>query len=444
MKRLLLIVWGLVFGFQASSQTIAEFLKDTLDKTFDLRLNGVGDKGMVSAIYFPDGSTWTRAGGKAGTTDLEADQLYQIGSCTKTMIAAVIMKLQEEGKLDIDDSIYQYISSKPNVDSVITIRQLLDHTAGTFNYTDHPLFGGHVNSGLSKFWPVDTIYNNYVNAATFSPGSRYGYSNTGYVLLGSIIEAVEGKALNVVLKDRLFTPYGFDQMYLGGYDSFSKSMPGTWFLGGTYLDTDITAVLSSAWAAGAVISHPIQHAKWVHDLYGGKIVSKASLLEMIKTTQQSGNAYGLGTIVRRDMNRVYHGHGGAILHYSSMDYSTESKFGAVTISIDATSSKQAIVQNYLLRVTEALIANAPKPVDNTSVFESQFDNEVAIYPNPAYSLVNVSNIEVDRLTLKALDGRSVKNVDHENSIDVSDLQRGNYLLLIEGEGKILRKKLILH
>lgn len=157
MKNLILLLSFVLFTQVSWAQTNAEFLKDTLDKTFDKYFGLVGDKGMVAAAYFPDGSSWTKAGGVQGTIPLEADMIYQIGSNTKTMVAALIMMLRDEGKLSLEDTIYKFIPQQINVDRRITIRQLLQHTAGIYNYTDHPSYAGDLNSGLSVFWTPDTV-----------------------------------------------------------------------------------------------------------------------------------------------------------------------------------------------------------------------------------------------------------------------------------------------
>lgn len=433
MKKLILFISIISLATSLWSQSNAEFLKDTLDKTFDKYFGLVGDKGMVAAAYFPDGSSWTKAGGVQGTIPLEADMIYQIGSNSKTMVATVILKLREEGKLSLDDTIYKFMPHQINVDGKITVRQLLQHTAGIYNYTDHPLFAGHLNAGLSIFWKPDTVLKNYVSAPYFSPGTSWKYSNTGYILLGMIIENVEGKPLNQVLKDRIFSPFGYDEMYLGAYDSFSKPMPGTWFSATSYLNTDVTSVLSSAWAAGAVLSHPIQLAKWAHDLYGGKILSDSSLIQMTITSTQSGSSYGLGTVVRKISGNTYHGHGGAILHYSSMDYSLKSDFGCVAISIDATKTSQGTVQDMLIRAIEGNIENAPKPKDITSVSEIIGGKTLRIYPNPAFGKVqldfasnDVSRVAILNASGQVLESRTVN--EPSLILDVTHFSNGIYFV----------------
>lgn len=449
MKKLILVFSIISLTTSLWSQSNAEFLKDTLDKTFDKYFGLVGDKGMVAAAYFPDGSSWTKAGGLQGTLPMEADMIYQSGSNSKTFVAAIIMMLKDEGKLSLDDTIYKFMPQQINVDGRITVRQLLQHTAGIYNYTDHPSYAGDLNSGLSVFWTPDTVLKNYVNAPYFSPGASWKYSNTGYSLLGLIIENVEGKPFNQVLKDRVFSPFGYDEMYLGAYDSFTKEMPGTWFSATSYLNTDITSVLSSAWAAGAVLSHPIQLAKWAHDLYGGKILSDSSLIEMTKTSTQSGSAYGLGTVVRRLNGNTYHGHGGAILHYSAMDYSLKSKFGCVAISIDAAKTSQGAVQDALTRAIEGNIAAAPKQKDITGLLDLNQNNEILIYPNPAthWLIIDFEEQRTANVTLVNQLGSIVlqTEVTSGQRLNTSNLPEGMYVINVTTEGdNQVRRILVRH
>ena len=162
----------------------------------------------------------------------------------------------------------------------------------------------------------------------------------------------------------------------------------------------------------------------------------------------SGGSYGLGTINRRMDGILYHGHGGSILHYSAMDYSTQSNFGCVAISIDASKTNQSLVHDALIKVVEARIADAPDPTLGFS--EADKDNSFQVFPNPASDFIQIrsESVGISKVRVRQLNGQVVldKELDLSSSqLDVSALENGLYMLHIVGlEGKqIFGKRLLI-
>ena len=137
----MLIIVGLAFPEIAICQTLSENLSDTLTKRLALLKQQQNVKSISAAVYFPDGSIWESAEGQLGNTGpLTIDHLMEMGSNTKTFVAAILLQRQEEGLLSLEDTIYQYINKLPHVPSGISIRQVLNHTSGIYDYTTHPRF----------------------------------------------------------------------------------------------------------------------------------------------------------------------------------------------------------------------------------------------------------------------------------------------------------------
>lgn len=371
-----------------SHAQISSVLEGELNKSFNDIVSSYSASGVAAAIQFNDGSTWTSAYGQYGTQYLSTDLLYEAGSNTKTMIAALVLLLEEEGKLSIDDSLAQYIVPGVNVDGGITIKQLLNHTSGLANFTDHPDYYPFINNNWNTFLPVDSVLVQFVGKRRFVPGKRMEYSNTGYLLLGKIIEAVDGKDLAASLRDRLFEPLGLDNTYLAYYEDYNQLHLGTWF-GNNYDPEQPVSFLSSAWAAGAVICEPQDLAKWAYQLYSGNVLSETSMQKMKETVPyEGGSRYGLGMIKRSIFGKTYFGHGGRTLQSSSMDYSVEGDYSIVFMNIDGKNEAYSETQTMRSRMIQMLEKRLVSLSLSTNATITKED-VIKIYPMPAVNEVTL-------------------------------------------------------
>ena len=219
MKNLLLSLIAIVLVLITNGQTLSENLSDTLTKRLAQLKQQQNVKSISSAVYFPDGSIWESSKGQLGNTGpLTTDHLMEMGSNTKTFVAAILLQMQEEGLLSLEDTIYQYINKLPHVPSGISIRQVLNHTSGIYDYTTHPRFATKINNNPIIVIPPDSLFN-FMDEPLFPVGSSWSYCNTGYVIAGLIIEAVDGKPFHESLRDRLLTPLGLQNTYLDVYES---------------------------------------------------------------------------------------------------------------------------------------------------------------------------------------------------------------------------------
>jgi CubicO group peptidase (beta-lactamase class C family) len=233
---------------------------------------------------------------------------FQIGSITKQFTAAAIMQLAERGLLNVNDPISKYLPDypKPNGEK-ITIRHLLTHTSGTPNYTD-----------ISSVWMRRSLLIAIPELlATFSslplefePGTQFKYSNSGYTLLGVIIEKVSGEAYDKYLQKHIFEPL---EMKNSGYDNrrtviMNRAAGYTVDTAGNFINAaycDMTTVFS----AGALYSTVGDMLIWDQALYTEKVLSKKSLVEMF-----TGNLsnYGYGFLIDTVFGRKHIWHNGGI------------------------------------------------------------------------------------------------------------------------------------
>jgi len=262
----------------------------------------------------------------AGLADLEfrvpanAKTSFRIGSVTKQFTAAGNMLLVERGKLGLDDDIRKYESDFNTSGRLITVRQLLNHTSGIPNYTAQPTFQKGAPLGLTHkelLAFVDGV------PFTFEPGKGWAYSNTGYYLLGMIIEAVDGRSYADFIKQEFSIRLGLSSTRYGterdiipnraqGYDADPAS---------NALVNDGLIHMNTPGAAGALISTAGDLVRWQIALVQGRAVHAKSYQEMIGSTVKTGQGtgqYGFGLTLSGEGDGKRISHGGGINGFNSM------------------------------------------------------------------------------------------------------------------------------
>jgi len=299
--------------------------------------------GLTATIRFPDGSTWNGAAGLADPTRniLAAPHTtFVVGSITKTFVTAAIMQLADEGKLSIDDPLSKWKPDYPNAEN-ITLRMLLGHTSGLYDYFNHPEYNLRVFSEPDHHWTPQEVLDSFVLDPKFPPGEGYHYSNTNFLLLGMVVEAATGKPLGEVLRDRFFDPLGltntFDQTageppVAGALGCLNRVNGPVCLDDGTNYRPTLSAA-TVAFGAGSIISTSSDLAEWVRDLYGGSVVSDGALAEMTDWHQYAQEAYGLGTRARKIDGHQAFGHTGSLRGFdAAMWYTPDLDTSLVTLT----------------------------------------------------------------------------------------------------------------
>lgn len=450
-KFILSLIPGLLLFSCLASAQINTQLADTLNKVLTQKAKQYNLKSVAAAVVFPDGSVWEGVYGNCGATPTSSNMLFEMGSNTKTYTAALILQLAHEGKLNLNDTIYRFLPVHPNIAYKITIRQLLNHTSGIYNYTSHPEFVDFVNGNPDAIVNVDSIISNWVGAMVFTPGKNWQYSNTNYLLLGKIIEAVDGVPYHTALRNRFLDKFGFNESFMDVYDSYSIPKAQTWLNNGQYWDENFKSFMSSAWAAGAMITSPRDLAKWAKYLYSGEILP-ASWLDSMKVTLPLGgsNKYGLGMIQRSFNGKTYLGHGGTTLQNSEMEYSVSSDFSVVTVVNEQDKGSQSgLIQNNLINVIEKLLPTV------TSINEKNNHENTAVtfYPNPATEsfrvnlsgefLIQNPSCKLNIYTLSGVLQKSVFIKSSEINISRENSPNGLYIVnVINNQGNVVSRNKI--
>jgi CubicO group peptidase (beta-lactamase class C family) len=231
---------------------------------------------------------------------------FRLGSITKQFTAASILLLEERGKLKLEDPIKKYVPEAPAAWDGITIFNLLTHSSGIPNFTSLPDY----NSLKLRDTPVaKTIATVRDKPLDFAPGEKMSYSNSGYLVLGHVIEQVAGTSYEKFVTDNIFTPLGMKD---SGYDSNTAVIARR---AAGYVPTPAGPVnagfvhMSIPHAAGALYSTTEDLLRWEQGLFGGKLLSPASLAKM---TTPFKSDYALGVVVRTANGRKVVQHGGGI------------------------------------------------------------------------------------------------------------------------------------
>lgn len=301
--------------------------------------------------------TWDGSSGVAelgSERPLVPDGWFRIGSVTKTFTAVLILQLAGEGRLGLDDSLDRWLPGLVPGGGEITLLRLLDHTSGLYNYTDD-LDAAGILRNRSVYWsPRQVVAMANRHEPIFTPGISRAYCNTGYILLGMVIEKVTGKTYDTAVKSRILQPLDLGQTLTPGD---AEVLPEPHACGYLMLDgrpVDITTInTSQAWAAGGMVSTAGDLNQFFRALLAGGLLRSAELRAMqttIPTTEPVVDG-GLGVA------RVTLPHGGALwgkdggaYSYHTLSFHTVEAARQLTLSITVTASTRPATHELLTSV----------------------------------------------------------------------------------------------
>lgn len=232
---------------------------------------------------------------------------YRLASVTKQFTAMAIMILAEQKKLSYDDHLTDLFPGFPDYGKAITLRHMLNHTSGLMAYED--LIPGGTTKPLTDH---DVLrYMKEQDHTYFAPGSQFRYSNTGYVLLGLIVESVSGKAFPEFLRQNIFAPLGMNHTVLYNRDDYSdrRRAYGYSQQGDGFLRTD-QSLTSSTRGDGTVYSSVDDLYKWDQALYTTRLVSAETLKQAFTpgaaVDEKTGYGFGWFIETKRGMRMIWH------------------------------------------------------------------------------------------------------------------------------------------
>jgi D-alanyl-D-alanine carboxypeptidase len=274
--------------------TLASKLQSALQKV------AAKDKaaGAVLGVSTPACGRWVgAAGASTATTPLDPADVLRIGSVTKTFVATTVLQLADQGKLALTDPLETWVPGFPG-GAGITVRELLNHTSGIFDYLDDTTFAATEMANPGTVWTPEqlaTIAGS--NTPYFAPGQGWHYSNSDYVLLGMVIEKATGQKAGAVLHAQAIDVAHLAFTVLDGYEPIKGTLAHGYAAGNADVSTSYDP--SWAWTAGGMVASAGDLVDWAGALYGGSVLSASALSEMVTPvdTGMSGVGYGLGVFV---------------------------------------------------------------------------------------------------------------------------------------------------
>lgn len=312
--RALHFVFG-IFFFQA-----ALLSADQIDRYVESRLKRDNVPGASIAVV-RDGKVIKARG--YGFADVEhnvtatKDTVYQWASVSKQFTAAAIVLLAEDGKLRLDDLAARYYTNAPAGWSNVTVRHLLTHTSGIKSYTSLPGFFRTLRKDYAPEELLDLVRNEPFD---FAPGERWSYNNTGYFVLGLIIENVSGQSYGNLVEERIFGPLGMKTARLNHqFEIVPHRATGYAIRSNVVLRSEFVSP-SQPYAAGALMGTVLDLAKWDAALYTAKPFSASIREQMwapVKLNDEKTHPYGFGWMLGELRGHPFVAHGGGIQGFST-------------------------------------------------------------------------------------------------------------------------------
>jgi CubicO group peptidase (beta-lactamase class C family) len=326
------------------------------------------------------------------------DAIFEVGSITKQFSAAAILQLAAKDSLELDAPITEYLPGYDTRGHRVTVRHLLHHTSGLRSYTNMAQFEGLGRKDL----PRDTLLS-LVEAEPFrfAPGTAMSYSNTGYFLLGRIIEETSGQSYDSYLKDYLLGPAGMKNSYYCDEEAAveRKAHGYQWSREGTFRRKDY---LDHTWpfAAGSLCSSAGDLVAWNRALHGGAVLPDSLYREMTTPGRLADGTelrYGMGLRVYRAAGRPVIGHPGGIFGFISVSrYYPES--GLIVVVLQNTSGPHLPLS---LADSLARLALGPGEEQTSTPYDGTLSELTGRYVGPSRGDVTDLHVEVSGDTLLA-------------------------------------------
>ena len=309
----------------------------------------------AAAIVMDDGKVVYAAG--RGLADVAAkrpigpDTVFRLGSLTKQFTAALVLQLVEEGKIVLSDPLSKFLPGYPKPGADATVAQLLNHTSGIQSYTG--ISGWMAGPKPAQAVTTESLIAEFKDMPSeFERGTKWDYNNSGYVLLGAIIEKVTGKAWHEALAERITRPLGLTSIRYGVGEEKVRGMA----TGHTLTDKKIVPSrpihMSVPHAAGALLGNARDLAKWSHALHHGKVVKSDTYRQMIARTRLSDGTehpYAFGLRYEDVRDRAAIAHGGGIFGFSTyaLYIPSDDVFVAVLTNSDAPKTPPSVATQRL-------------------------------------------------------------------------------------------------
>ena len=433
--RLFIVVSiSLFFTQNIQAQIFNSTLASRLQNTIDSILIAKDIKGISAGVYIPSMGTWQGVSGISHPgVPITHDMEFAIASNTKLFTAVLLLKLAENNKLSIDDSLREFLPSYKNIDSNITIRQLLNHTSGLDDVTSIPGYPDSIMNNPQRMYTASELLT-WAGPPAFAPGKGWEYCNTNYLIAGLIAEKVTGQSYGKLIRDSILLPLKLDSTFIDVYDSVLYTIAHPWQAGRDNSGTPRISLNSAAGAAGAMYSTSSEMLQWYNALMNGKVLKPKFMNDL--TTFVGKERYGMGIAEYVVNGKKVWTHGGQIWggYNSSMMYDPSS--GIIICILTNQLPAQAFQVSVQMLTT----------VWNSTVgIEESNKHEFILYPNPTNDLVTIScdNRDIQSVKIFDIHGNIVMETNKE-TFSIALLPVGTYNIRVFSIGEIRHYSLIKH
>ncbi|MER0438183.1 serine hydrolase domain-containing protein [Emticicia sp. W12TSBA100-4] len=303
-----------------STKTFAQTFEAKIDSLIQTEFNEKHGPGGVFLIAKDGKPIYQKAFGKANVeldVDLTSESVFQIGSMTKQFTAVAVLMLEEQGKLNVNDSIAKYIADYPAGDK-ITIHHLLTHTSGIKDFTKMKTLRDIAQKEMTPKMMVDFFKNEPVD---FSPGEKFDYNNSGYVVLGYIIELVSGETYEDFIKKHIFEKAGMSQSYYAtDRQVISKRAYGYHKKEHGFVNKTVIS-FSVPFSSGSLMSSVGDMLKWQNALNKNLLLNAESTKKAFSKYKLNNGeefTYGYGWHIKELNGTPSREHGGSVFGFKSM------------------------------------------------------------------------------------------------------------------------------
>lgn len=300
-----------------SAQSLETKIDNLIQKDFTVDKNGPGGVFLVSRNGKP---IYQKAFGKANLeldVNLTSEYVFQLGSITKQFTAVAVLMLEDQGKLNVNDPVSKYVPDYPAGDK-ITIHHLLTHTSGIKDFTKMKSLSGIAQKEMSPKMMVDFFKNETVD---FAPGEKFEYNNSGYVLLGHIIEFVSGDTYENFIRKNIFEKTGMTRSYYASdRQVINKRAYGYQKKESGYVNKTVIS-FSVPFSSGSLMSTSSDMLKWQNALNQNLLLkSETAKKAFTKYKLNSGDelTYGYGWHIKDINGTPAREHGGSIFGFKTM------------------------------------------------------------------------------------------------------------------------------
>lgn len=440
--------FSIVFVFTILLCCINNSFGQNLEKQFDAVLNDQNfenSPGFAILVAKNNKVIYRKAFGYANLeldVKMQPENIFRIGSITKQFTACAILKLEEEGKLSLQDDIKKYIKDYPTHGHTITIEHLLTHTSGIKSYTSMEEWTPELHK--KNYTPVELVDFFKKEPMDFAPGEKFMYNNSAYFLLGYIIEIVSGKTYAEYLQDSFFIPLDLHNTSYDNTDSIVKNrIPGYQKKGEGFQNAPYLS-MTQPYSAGSLMSNVDDLYKWYTAVFNDKVISKENRTKAHNSSKLNNGkptGYGYGWFLGNIQGSPMIQHGGGIHGFltASLYLPNEKVFVAVFSNCGSNPPQTAAFKMAAIAIgnpfkEDEIKLDAEKLKEYEGVYESEDDERTLVVENDSLMYVFESGMkkrlapcDTDKFLLKDLLGNITFNRNTDGKIISYTVNSTDYL-----------------